>query len=111
MSQLPSDAPPSILRDGPNRVIMRTDVAQPGYLVLADAFYPGWRATVDGEAAEILSANHAFRAVALDGGQHTVVFQYDPLSFRLGAWITLGSALLFLAIPISSELYDRIRKK
>jgi hypothetical protein len=48
---------------------------------------------VDGEPAEILPADHAFRAIdltAVEKGEHTVVFEYAPLSFRLGAWISLG---------------------
>lgn len=87
----------SILRREPDRVIIQVAMKQAGYLVLADTYYPGWRATVDGEPAEILAANHAFRAVALGAGEHTVVCEYAPLSFRLGAWITLGAAMLLAA--------------
>jgi hypothetical protein len=87
---------PSVLRDGPDRVIVRVEMAQAGYLVLTDTYYPGWQATVDGEAAEILPAYHAFRAVCVGTGEHSVVFKYAPLSFRLGAWITAGSALVLL---------------
>ncbi len=87
---------PSILREGPDRVIIQADAGQGGYLVLADTYYPGWQATVDGQPAEILPANHAFRAVPLAAGPHTVVFEYRPRSFQAGAWITLAAALLLV---------------
>jgi hypothetical protein len=87
---------PSVLRDGPDRVIIRVGMAQAGYLVLTDIYYPGWKATVDGEPVEILPADHAFRAICLGTGEHSVVFEYAPLSFRLGAWTTAGSVLILL---------------
>ncbi len=86
-------------------------MTQPGYLVLTDTHYPGWRATVDGQPAEILEANHAFRAVQLDRGEHTVLFEYQPLSFRLGAWITLVALVVLAAIPIISGRFRRMHKK
>ena len=69
---------------------------QPGYLVLTDTYYPGWQATVDEEPAQILAADHAFRAVALGPGEHMVIFEYTPLSFRIGAWTSLAAALLLV---------------
>jgi uncharacterized membrane protein YfhO len=86
-------------------------MTQPGYLVLTDTYYPGWRATVDGQPAEILEANHAFRAVQLDRGEHTVTFEYEPLSFRLGAWLTLLALVVLVVIPIISGRYRRIYEK
>jgi hypothetical protein len=90
---------PSISREGPDRILIEARLSEPGYLVLADTYYPGWRSTVDGEPVEILAANHAFRAVQLDRGEHKVVFEYAPLSFRLGAWIT-AAAVLLLAVGL-----------
>jgi len=58
-----------------------------------DTFYPGWRATVDGQAAEIVRANYAFRAVALEAGAHQVVLRYRPRSLIAGT-IVSGAALL-----------------
>lgn len=87
---------PQVLRQGPDRVIIQVNMSQAGFLVLTDTYYPGWWATVDGEPAKILLANHAFRAVELPADVHTVVFRYAPLSFRLGAAIALDAALLLL---------------
>ncbi|MGC8878081.1 MAG: YfhO family protein, partial [Anaerolineae bacterium] len=78
-------------------VVVSTDA--PGYLVLFDTFYPGWEATVDGQPAPILRANLMFRAVPVKPGEHRVEFRYQPVSLRIGAWISAvawivwGSAL------------------
>jgi len=98
-----NQAEPSVLRPGPDRVIIQAKMDQPGYLVLTDTYYPGWQVTVDEEPAEILPADHAFRAIALDAGEHTVVFRYSPASFRLGAWTSLGAALSLAAMLIASR--------
>lgn len=68
----------------------------PGFLVLLDSYYPGWCAYVDGERAEILRANYAFRAVAIPAGNHEVCFRYRPLSFSVGSGVTLATLLLLL---------------
>jgi uncharacterized membrane protein YfhO len=57
--------------------------------VLSEIFYPGWKATVDGEEAEVLRANWSLRAVALRGGNHSVELRFAPASFRTGTAITV----------------------
>jgi hypothetical protein len=78
------------------RVIIETEAPGRRLLVLSDAWFPGWRATVDGAPVSIARANVAFRAVAVPAGRHRVVFDYAPASFRIGATIT-GLALALLA--------------
>jgi hypothetical protein len=70
----------------PERI--RLSAAGPGYLLLTDAFYPGWTATVDGAPATILRANILFRAVWLPQGRHEIEFRYAPPSVTLGLWIS-----------------------
>ncbi len=52
--------------------------AGPGTLVLADTWYPGWTATVDGTWVEIERADLVYRAVTLSPGEHVVRFVYQP---------------------------------
>lgn len=88
----------------PARIVSRTDTEvvldvsarERGQLVLLDTFYPGWKAEVDGESADIRPANAAFRAVPVDAGRHEVRFSYRPTSVVLGAVISLV-ALVVLA--------------
>ncbi len=93
----------------PERVAITADVASPAVLVLADAFYPGWQATVDGIPASILRANLMFRGLALAPGRHEIVFSYRPAAWRLGAAISL-IALAALAAAVSATYVRRRRK-
>jgi uncharacterized membrane protein YfhO len=77
------------LQDSPNAVTIRAASESGGFLVLADTLYPGWQATLDGQPAEILRANHTFRSVAFPPGEHIVAFRYLPLSFQVGAVVSL----------------------
>jgi hypothetical protein len=102
-SQRPADASRILfLRDSPNGVTIRGSLEAPGYLVLADTWYPGWDATVDGERAELLQVNHAFRAVQLEAGKHVVEMVYRPASVLIGGLISLtGAALLISWVVIA----------
>ena len=54
-------------------------------VLLRDAQYPGWSVRVDGEPARSLTANHAFRAVVVDAGEHEIEWRYRPVSVLAGA--------------------------
>ena len=79
----------------PNRVEIQTRQKGRGFLVLLDAYYPGWKATVDGREVAILRGNHFFRTLPLDEGNHQVVFHYEPEGFRTGLIIS-GVTLVLL---------------
>jgi len=91
---LSSSSPANVVEYGPHRVVVDTQAAAPGILVLSDAWYPDWYATVDGQNTEILRVNYALRGVYVDGGTHRVEFQFRPRSLYLGAATTAGALLL-----------------
>lgn len=82
-----------IVRYKNQEVTIRASLNGSGILVLADAFYPGWRAYVDGKERKILRANFFFRGLALEAGDHLVEFRYQPLSFVIGLTISLVTLL------------------
>ena len=75
----------------PNHVKADVDAPENAVLVLADTHYPGWRATIDGEPAEIFPAYYAFRAVVVPAGRHTVQFHYFPFSLKLGLAVSIAA--------------------
>ena len=69
-------------------------------LVVGEKYYQGWQAAIDGKPAEIVPVNHILRGVYLTPGKHTVEFRFDPLPFRIGKWLTLGSFGIFALFMI-----------
>ena len=67
---------------GPAHIALRSDSDTGGYVVLADAYYPGWTVSVDGVPAELLRADCFFRATPVTAGEHVVRYDYAPLSLR-----------------------------
>jgi hypothetical protein len=82
----------SIIDYAPNKVVITASLQEEGLLVLTDCYYPGWRATVDGKENKILRADYLFRAVRLPAGDHTICFEYKPMSF----YVPLALSLLTL---------------
>jgi hypothetical protein len=79
------------------RVVVQAQADRPALLVLTDTWFPGWKATVDGEPAEVERVDYLIRGVPVPAGAHTVVFTYEPLSFRAGWIVSLLALLVILA--------------
>jgi len=65
--------------------------------VLADTFFSGWTATVDGAPAPILATNHLFRGVPAPAGTHRVRFAYQPRSLVVGAALSVVTLVALAA--------------
>jgi hypothetical protein len=85
----------------PEEVELDVEARAPAVLVLSDAYYGGWSASVDGQPAPILPANVAVRGVRVPEGNHRVRFTYRTPGQGLGALISLGTlGLLGLAMLV-----------
>jgi len=86
--------------DEAERVVARVRAPQAGFLFLADQYFPGWRAEVNGAEREILRADHAFRAVEVPSGESTVVFTCRPRSAWIGAVVSLLTMVGLVIAPV-----------
>jgi hypothetical protein len=84
----------------PERIVVHAQLEAPGWLVLGEWNYPGWRARVDGRRQAIYRATYGLRAVPLEAGAHTVEFVYRPRSVYLGAAISLASLAVGLVLMV-----------
>jgi hypothetical protein len=73
-------------------------LTQPGYLLQREAWYPGWRARVDGVEAPLLRADSLFRAVSLTPGDHDVEIYFDSSSFKRGALLSLAGVVVIIVL-------------
>lgn len=81
-------------------------------LAVANSYYPGWRAKVDGKEAKIHAANINSQAILVPGGSHLVTFEYKPQSFKIAAAISLIAHFFALLLAIrSSKLFNGFRKR
>ncbi len=99
----------SIIHYGANEVVIEVQTSHPGWLILADAYFAGWKAflqpaddTVSEQELPVLQAYGSLRAVHIsdpDGFAGTVRFVYSPLSVRVGlffSFLALICALMLL---------------
>lgn len=103
-----------IERYDPLEIIIETDLKSEGFLVVSDSFFPGWKATVDGEPADILPANYLVRAIEMTPGTHNVRLFYDPVPFKIGVivFFITTTSLFLLGVSLSlKQLVPKVLKK
>jgi hypothetical protein len=98
----------AIVSEGAREMTIRTQSSADAFLLLADTYYPGWTATIDGQAAPVYRANLSVRALALPPGTHEVRFHYDPPGFRLGLLVSTA-AMALLILWLTGALYGARR--
>jgi hypothetical protein len=105
----PAPAPVAVQPDvvDPERWHAHIAVPQPGYLLQREAWYPGWRARVDGAEVPLLRADVLFRAVALAPGDHDVEIFFDSASFKRGA-LASGGALIVIILVLGWSWLTRM---
>lgn len=101
--QLPAAEPPAVTlnatRPGPGRWKVEVSGPRPSVLVVAESYFPGWKAKVDGKQVPVVEADGAFLGVPVGSGSHEVELRYHrPAAAGLGQWITGLTILASLAL-------------
>ena len=91
-----------IVEDDGQRVVVRAQAEAPALLVLADQWYTGWEARVDGAPAPIVRVNAVLRGVPLARGRHEIVFEFRPPALLAGGVLSILGLALVAVLFISS---------
>jgi len=94
--------PAKIVRYENEKVEVEAEARKPGWLLLLDSYYPGWRAFVDGKPVKIYRADGFFRALPIPAGKHLVTFDYHPAAFYRSVKISAAGFALWLGLVIIS---------
>lgn len=90
-----------------NAMEVVTHSASPSFLVSSDAYYSGWKATLDDKAIPIVRANYALRGLFVPAGDHRIRFEFSPKSFYFGlgiSVISLFGLILFAVVrPLAKD--------
>jgi hypothetical protein len=95
--------PAEITRFAPEEIAVRTHGDAAALLVLAEPWYPGWTAAVDGAAVPCLPANGWMRAAPVPAGEHEVTFRFHSTRLRAGAALSLFSLAALAAVLLESR--------
>jgi hypothetical protein len=71
-----------------------------GLLILADQYYPGWKAYIDGTETKVLRANEILRGVHVPRGRHLVTFRYEPAYIVPSLIFSSLALMVFLIIAV-----------
>jgi hypothetical protein len=99
----------TLARPTPDELTATVETDREAILVLSEVAYPGWRATVDGQATPVYTADYTFRAIRVPPGRHTVRVAFEPPLWRVG-WLISGTTAGALALLGVVTLARRRRK-
>lgn len=103
----------AVAADPPSATAVRTTRREPGswrviadgqspaLVVVAEAWFPGWEAKVDGRKAPLVEADGGFLGVPVDAGSHVVTLEYRrPAAAGLGRLVTFATLLSVAVLAV-----------
>lgn len=95
----------------PNELTYKYSAQGEQLVVFSEVYYSeGWQAYIDGEKAPHFQADYVLRAMMVPGGEHTIVFKFEPQVVETGSAIALASSVL-LGMVLLGGLYFAFRRK
>lgn len=83
-----------------NRIRIYLEEGEPGYILLSDVWYPGWKATANNEEFRIYRGDYLFKAIEVDAKEQTIELQFAPGVFIYGLIISIIALVIVVVILI-----------
>jgi uncharacterized membrane protein YfhO len=90
----------TVTEDYPGHLSLTVTTGSPALLVISEAYYPGWAASVNGQPVSVIEADAFLQAVPVLAGDSTVELNYRPITLLVGAIISLLSLATCMALLI-----------
>jgi uncharacterized membrane protein YfhO len=82
-----------------HKIELEAKVKNPAQLVLSEIYYPaGWKAYINGQETKIYKTNYVLRSIFLQPGDYKIEFVFEPITFKLGLWISVSVLIILLGI-------------
>jgi hypothetical protein len=95
----------------PNKLVYKTKAQSEQLAVFSEIYYPkGWKVTIDGKESKHFRANYILRSMIVPAGDHTIVFTFDPATYKTGTNISYASSILLLLL-LAGAAFVGIRKE
>ena len=98
LASLPDTVPDAVetreVRPDAYRFELAQPLEKPGYLFVAENYYPAWRARVDGKPQPVVRAQMSLMAIPLPAGSRVVDLTFHSSRYVLGRAITVVTLLL-----------------
>ena len=95
----------------PKRLEYKTLSSIDKTLVFSEIYYPhGWKATIDGQTADIFRVNYMLRAMNVPAGEHTIIMVFEPESVRKGDIIAICCIIILFLTIIGAITYYILRQ-
>jgi hypothetical protein len=93
--------------DDPDRLVLDAEASAPAFVVIADAYFPGWTASIDGRPVPIHRVDHLLRGVALPPGRHRLTMSYEPSGWRPSVRVSRAAWTLWIVIAVAAAAFTR----
>ena len=86
-----------------NQITYKVSSNDTGFVVFSEAFYKnGWVAKINGEVTDIHKVNYLLRGLEVEGGEHEIVFTFEPNVIKTGTLLMASSNILLLILVFFS---------
>jgi hypothetical protein len=92
-----------------DHITYQSNAANGQFAVFSEVYYPnGWKAFIDGKETPIVKVDYALRGLNIPAGDHTITFDFEPASYKLGNILNLTAGIISLiALVICAFIFFR----